>query len=477
MPDVPGLPSAEELAALPHGELAVQLAEACRVIAEQAAVIGQLRARVEHLERRGEKDSSTSSRPPSSDSPYKKKDRSLRERGKRRPGKQPGEPGTTMKLVGNPKFRFWYPPAECLECGADLAGEDVFAQRRHQVTDIKPAPEPEVTGHVAQSKMCPCCGEVTEGVLPAHVRARASFGPEAHAQAANLACGNFVPVGRAALLMREMAGIGVSAGWVAGVRGKAARLIESSGFMDLVAGLLKEAGAVHADETPARAAGGLRYVHLACTPFLTRMHTGDRSADAIDSGGVLPGYAGIIVRDGYHTGYGHLTSALHAWCGAHLLRDLKDLYEFEPAAQDWAAQMAALLPQARDAARGARAEGKKALDPDVLADLTGRYREIATSGLAANVYRQTATAKDARRIARRFIRHEDMILRFITRPDLDIFTNDLASYCTSCGGWRARGLAGRSGRCRAGGFSIAGGSDILPRRTGSPGFAVGVTSA
>jgi transposase len=167
-------------------------------------------------------------------------------------------------------------------------------------------------------------------------------------------------------------------------------------------------------------------VHLACTPFLTRMHTGDRSADAIDAGGVLPGYAGIIVRDGYHTGYGHLTSALHAWCGAHLLRDLKDLYEFEAAQQDWAAQMAALLLEARDAARDARAEGKKALDPDVLGSLTSRYREIATSGLAANVYRQTATAKDARRIARRFLKHEDMILRFITRPDLDIFTNNEA---------------------------------------------------
>jgi transposase len=426
VPGVPGLPSAGELAALPHGELAAQLAEAFRVIAEQAAVIGQLQERIGQLERRAGKDSSTSSRPPSSDSPYKKKDRSLRERGKRRPGKQPGEPGTTMKLVDNPKYRFWYPPSECRGCGAGLAGEQVWAQRRHQVTDIRPAPEPEVTEHVAQSKTCPCCGEVTEGVLPAHVRARASFGPEAHAQAANLACGNFIPVGRAALLMREMAGIRVSAGWVAGVRAKAARLIESSGFMDLVAGLLKEAEAVHADETPARAAGGLRYVHLACTPFLTRMHTGDRSADAIDAGGVLPGYAGIIVRDGYHTGYGHLTAALHAWCGAHLLRDLKDLHEFEPAQQDWAAQMAALLLQARDAARGARGEGKKALDPDVLADLTGRYREIATSGLAANVYRQTATAKDARRIARRFLKHEDMILRFITRPDLDIFTNNEA---------------------------------------------------
>lgn len=429
MPDVPGLPSAEELAALPHDELAVQLAEAYRVIGDQAAVIGQLQLRVERLERRAGKDSSTSSKPPSSDSPYQKKkprDRSLRERGKRAPGKQPGEPGTTMKLVDNPKHRFWYPPAECRECGTDLSGQEVLAQRRHQVTDIRPAPEPEVTEHVAQSKMCPCCGEVSEGVLPAGVRARASFGPETHAQAANLACGNYVPSRRAAALMAELAGIRVSAGWIAGVRAKAAALIGSSGFMELVKELLRQAEAVHADETPARAAGGMRYVHLACTPYLTHMHTGDRSADAVDAGGVLPGYTGILVRDGYHGGYGHLTDALHAWCGAHLLRDLKDLYEFEPGKQDWAQQMAALLIEARDAARTARAEGKKVLDLDVLGDLVDRYRAIATSGLAGNVYRQTATAKDARRIARRFIKHEDMILRFITRPDLEIFTNNEA---------------------------------------------------
>ena len=35
--------------------------------------------------------------------------------------------------------------------------------------------------------------------------------------------------------------------------------------MDRVRELLKTAPAVHADETPARAAGGTRYVHLACT--------------------------------------------------------------------------------------------------------------------------------------------------------------------------------------------------------------------
>ena len=353
-PDMPGVPSAEELSALPAAELAARLAEAYRVIRELTAQIGRLSAEVEDLRRRASRDSSTSSRPPSSDSPYQKKgrDRSLRERGKRRPGKQPGDPGTTMLLVDDPDERLEFQPAACRGCGAGLAGAPVAAQRRHQVTDIA-APAPKVTEYVAQAKQCPCCGTVTEGELPPHVRARASFGPETCAQAANLTAGHHIPIWRATILLCQLAGITVSTGWMAGIRGRAAALVEVSGFMQRVRELLKAAPAVHADETPARAASGTRYVHLACTAYLTHLHTGDRSAGAIDAGGVLPGYTGIIVRDGY-AGYGHLTDALHAWCGAHLLRDLKDLYDFEPDKQDWAVQMACLLIEARDAAAAAR---------------------------------------------------------------------------------------------------------------------------
>jgi transposase len=456
---VPGVPSAEELSVFPAAELAVRLAEAYRLIAELTAQAGmlasqveRLSARVEELERQARKDSSTSSRPPSSDSPYKKKgsDRSLRERGERRPGKQPGGPGMTMSLVDDPDESFECPPATCCGCGADLAGAPVTAQRRHQVTDIEPAPAPVVTEYVAQAKECAGCGTVTAGELPAHVRARASYGPETCAQAANLVVGHHVPVHRAALLLCQLAGVAVSTGWMAGIRGRAAALVEASGFTDEVRKLLKSAPAVHADETPARAAGGTRYVHLACTRYLTCMHTGDRSAGAIDSGQVLPGYQGVIVRDGY-AGYGHLTDALHAWCGVHLLRDLKGLHDFEPAKQEWASRMAGLLIEARDAAGAARLAGQSVLDAAILDDLVTRYRTLATAGLAANLYRRTATAKDARRLARRFRAFEDMILRFATRPDLDIFSNNEAERTirpvkvqqrSSGGSWRTlEGLA------------------------------------
>jgi transposase len=421
VPDVPGVPSAEVLSALSRAELAALLADAY-------GLIGRLQARVEELERQLRRDSSVSSRPPSSDSPYKKKgrDRSLRERGKRRPGKQPGEPGATMSLVDDPDERIEVSPACCRGCGAGLAGEPALHQRRHQVTDIGPPPPPRVTEYVAQAKRCPCCGTVSEPVLPAHVRARASYGPEAHAQAASLTCGHYLPVGRAAQLLGQLAGLAVSTGWVAGIRGKAARLIEASGFAQQVRDLLKAAPALHADETPARAAGGLRYVHLACTSYLTLMHTGDRSGEAIDAGGVLPGYDGILVRDGYN-GYAHLTEAAHAWCGAHLLRDLTDVHDAEPALQEWAGKMACLLLWARDAAAAARAGGKAALDPAVLDELVTSYRAITAEGIEASQYRHhNAHARTARALARRFAAFEDMILRFATRPGLDIFTNNEA---------------------------------------------------
>jgi transposase len=420
VPDVPVVPPAAELERLPHAELAALLAEAYQLI-------GQLRARVEHLERAACKDSSTSSRPPSSDSPYTKKprDRSLRERGRRRPGKQPGEPGTTLMLADDPDERLEFPPACCRGCGAGLAGAPVVLERRHQVTDIAPAPPPVVTEYVAQARACPCCGTVSAGELPPHVRARASYGPEVHAQAANLTCGHHVPVARAAQLLGQLGGVAVSSGWMAGIRGKAAALIEASGFAGRVRDLLGEAPAVHADETPARAAGGLRYVHLACTSYLALMHTGDRSAAAIDAGGVLPGYRGILVRDGYH-GYWHLAGAAHAWCAAHLLRDLKGVHDAEPGRQEWAAKMACLLLWARDTAAAARRAGQARLDPAFADDLAGCYQAAAAEGISINLFRHGTAPREGRALARRFQRYQDGILRFVTRPDLDIFTNNEA---------------------------------------------------
>src|SRR6266487_4586229 len=241
------------------------------------------------------------------------------------------------------------------------------------------------------------------------------------AQAPDLTCANHVPVGRAARLLWDTLGVGCSVGFVAGVRGKAAGRLGP--FVARVRELLRQAGVLGADETPGRAGGGLVYVHVACTEFLTHLHVGGRSADDIDAGGVLAGYTGTIVRDGY-AGYAHLADALHAWCGAHGLRDLRAVWEADPVGQAWAQAMADLLVYANRQAAAARAAGAAALEAATLARIIGWYRGAATKGIADNQRRRTQAAKDGLRLARRFDRHEAMILRFAT--DLAVgFTNNL----------------------------------------------------
>lgn len=72
------------------------------LVRDQAAEIARLRDRVEELERRLAVNSQNSSRPPSSDGLVKVVPRSVRKQTGRRPGKQSGEQGRTLRQVEVP---------------------------------------------------------------------------------------------------------------------------------------------------------------------------------------------------------------------------------------------------------------------------------------------------------------------------------------------------------------------------------------
>ena len=117
MSDTPHVPASDEVAWLRARvaeleELNARLREAAAARDELAAAqlaardaqIAALAALAEELRRRLDKDSWTSSKPPSSDSPYKKKprDQSLRGRSGRKPGKQPGAQSSTLRQSPDP---------------------------------------------------------------------------------------------------------------------------------------------------------------------------------------------------------------------------------------------------------------------------------------------------------------------------------------------------------------------------------------
>jgi transposase len=448
MPDVP---PAGELAALRArvAELEERLAARDAQLEAAQARLAELAEQIEELRRRLGRDSSTSSRPPSSDDPFTKKprDRSLRRRPGRGPGKQPGVQSSTLRQSPDPDERVECWPVACGACGADLSGAAAIGMQKRQVFEAAPPPPPMVTEYRVVTKSCPGCGAVTEGVAPEGVTSLVQYGPGVHARAALAVCAHYLPVARGARLMAAYTGVNVSTGFMAGVRGKAAARLGP--FMDRARELLRQAGVLYADETPARANGGLHYVHIACTEFLTALHTGDRTKEAIDAGGVLPGYTGTIVRDGY-AGYEHLADAVHAWCGAHSLRDLAGLYRFDPEGQVWARSMADLLIWANKQATAARADGQASLTDSQLDQIRSWYRGAVAKGISDNQHRRGQIAKDGLRLARRFRGHQDMILRFATDLTVGFTSNEAergvrpvkVQQRTSGGCWRTlQGLA------------------------------------
>ena len=174
MPDTPHVPASDEVAWLRARvaeleELTARLREAAAARDELAAAqlaardaqIAALAALVEELRRRLDKDSSTSSKPPSSDSPYKKKprDRSLRGRSGRKPGKQPGAQSSTLRQSPDPGETVLCGPAACGCCGHDLTGEPVLGTvQKRQVFEASPPPPPVVTEYQVAAKCCPACG-------------------------------------------------------------------------------------------------------------------------------------------------------------------------------------------------------------------------------------------------------------------------------------------------------------------------------
>jgi len=94
-------------------------------VAEQTALIEHLRERIRELEARLAKDSHNSSRPPSSDSPFRKPPPcSQRQLSGRKPSGHPGRRGVTRSLVDHPDQCAIIPltgTCACRRCGTGIA--------------------------------------------------------------------------------------------------------------------------------------------------------------------------------------------------------------------------------------------------------------------------------------------------------------------------------------------------------------------
>src|SRR4030042_6212472 len=131
-----------------------------------------MKARIEVLESelaryKTKKDSSNSSLPPSKDENRPPRTSSLREKGGRKAGGQPGHDGKTLKMTDTPEKLVEHRACFCPQCGKDVSSQPFELFGKRQVVDI-PVIKQIVTEH--RVYRCKCtCGNIVESDFPVGV--------------------------------------------------------------------------------------------------------------------------------------------------------------------------------------------------------------------------------------------------------------------------------------------------------------------
>lgn len=371
---------------LSRAELLVLLAERDRRIAQLEAENEDLARRVARLERLISRNSGNSSMPPSADDlPGRTPPRGRPPggSGKRKPGGQPGSPGSHLAWAADPgERRDHFPQGRC-PCGAPLSvAADLGVAVSHQQIEI-PLALAQVIQHDLHAVRCGC-GRVHRAPPPAGAGrpGTVTYGPQLQAWCVYLMVAHAVPVHRCAELIGALAGAKPSPGFVHATLARAAAAVAVPNA--LIRGLIILSDVVCADETPIRAGPGpkarKRYLLVACTSLLTYYLLGDRSL-ATFAAFVLPDLDGAVVVHDRYQNYDAFPGLIHQLCCAHIGRDLADAAETYPDAH-WPVQITQALQGLIHAANTARRQGLAAVPADIAAPLDHAFRHGVILGLS-----------------------------------------------------------------------------------------------
>ena len=431
--------------------LRLLVAEQAARIAEQVARIAELEGRIADLEGRLGRNPRNSSMPPSAEGLAKPPapNRAARRAAKRKPGKQPGAEGKHLAQVADPDDVIVHHPGLCKGCGADMADGELIDVETRQVFEL-PRARPFVTEHHLERRRCRC-GCEQKAAPPPEATAPACYGPGVRALACYLAVYQHLPYERMAELFSDVLGMEVSVGALASMVSDAGGRLGC--FLEVVKDLLKEAPAVHFDETGARVAGSLHWVHVASDALLTLLECHKpRGVKAIDEIGIMAKMAGVAIHDGWKPYRTY--DVVHGLCNAHHVRELEAIAAASH--QAWAKDMTDLLYDAREMVERAKAAGKDHLSRSTLRRLRRSYDALVAKGREVNPAviegARHGVDKDAHNLLSRLEAYAKDVLRFASnfavgwsnnQAERDVRMVKLQQKISGC--WRA--LEGARGYC------------------------------
>ena len=377
--------------------------------------VAQLHDRVETLEARLQQNSTTSSRPPSSDSPYKKPRRPASSTTPRKAGGKPGHPGHRQVLL---------PPTTVQELRPErcACGHTAFAlttpYQTHQVIELPPI-EMEVTHWVLYQGCCRGCGTWSKAQLPPEHAS--GYGPRFSAFIGELAgtYGN----GRRMVqtLCASVLQIPLSLGAIQKVLDRVAQAIDPHYLA--IATQARHAPVNYIDETPWFLTRALQWLWVMASDtvafYMIHLH---RSKEAFAA--LIDDWAGLLVSDGY--GVYQTWVQARQTCLAHLIRTARSLAERQ---------------QVELAACGAWALAElQRLCHMATAPPTGGEWRAWYARLCKLIDEYHDRADDAGRFARRLLRELDSLWVFLAQSGVEP-TNNRAERALRFGVlWRKRSL-------------------------------------
>lgn len=337
--------------------------------------VNQLAVKVQHLEDQLSKNSSNSSKPPSSDG-FKRqnKTKSMRKKSGKKAGGQKGHKGSTLKMVVTPDETVTHTLDECPICKYSMENIKPLRTERKQVFDIPPLAI-LVTEHQAQVKICPHCQAKSTAQFPDNVVNFTQYGTRVKAYASYLMNYQLLPFDRTAKVFNDLFNHKISPGTLANFKKEAFDNLLP--FQKKVKKLLLKSNVINVDETGMRLFKKRYWFHVASNSNLTYfMYHRKRGSEAINQMGILNKFKGTAMHDFFKPYLGY-NNCKHAYCNAHHLRELTFIHEqYE---HQWAEKMIKLLIRIKEVA-DKESFTKKRLNGKTIKYFRKRFDQILKEG-------------------------------------------------------------------------------------------------
>ena len=280
-----------------------------------------LRERVRLLEEevaRLKKNSSTSSKPPSSD--ITKPESEQRQPGKRKIGGQAQHPGKTRMLLPPEEVDTFkdlkLEESSCTNCGSVFTGTEEQEILIQQTFELREKPI-EVTEYQRSGCRCNNCGAATYAALPEGVIEDQLCGPRLQALLSYMKGGHGASYTDLQEFCQDVLGIPVSRSTICAIMKRVSHALEVP--YEELGGHIREEKAVNIDESGWKDSGSRYWIWVFCTK-LVAFFSIQKSRGCIVLKTILgEAFAGSITSDFYSA------SENQQFCLAHLIRDIKFL--------------------------------------------------------------------------------------------------------------------------------------------------------